>query len=75
MIECKEEHAIEIAKRGQQILYSQIGDMPLPVDIGIGHNYRDLTEYVQCPRCGGKGCGGCTGNGILPEKAAAKLQV
>lgn len=43
--EFPEHMAEEIAIRGQQILFSKLGDMPLPVDIGMGYNYRDLDEY------------------------------
>jgi len=40
----RENNALEVGKRGVQILDSMLGDMPLPVDLAIGRNYRDLEE-------------------------------
>lgn len=45
MIECPEHMAAEVAVTGQKILYDELGDMPLPVDIGIGYSFGSLVEY------------------------------
>ena len=44
IIECKEEHALDVGRRMQSVMDSMLGGMPLPVDLAIGPNYRDLKE-------------------------------
>jgi hypothetical protein len=72
MVEVPCAMAIEVAKKGQELLYSEINGMPLPVDIGIGYNYRDLVEYAKCPKCGGAGCSHCQ-SGLMPADQAKRL--
>jgi len=38
---------IEVGGNVVEIMHSQIGDMPLPVDLGVGPNWYALTEYEK----------------------------
>jgi len=40
---------LEVGAHVVELMHSQIGDMPLPVDLGIGPNWYALTEYEQSP--------------------------
>lgn len=44
LLEVPVERALEIGRDMQQIMYSAIGDMPLPVDLAIGRSWGALTE-------------------------------
>ena len=46
-IEVPAERAIEVGTHVVELMHSQIGDMPLPVDLGIGPNWYALTEYKR----------------------------
>lgn len=47
MIECREENAEKVAIRMQEVLYSEVGGMPLPVDISIGKSWGSLVSYKR----------------------------
>jgi DNA polymerase I-like protein with 3'-5' exonuclease and polymerase domains len=47
MLECREESAERVGRRMTEIMYSQIGDMPLPVDLAIGKSWGTLRDYVK----------------------------
>jgi uracil-DNA glycosylase family 4 len=44
IVECRAEHAMDVGARMKQLMYSKIGDMPLPVDLSIGDSYGRLKE-------------------------------
>jgi DNA polymerase I-like protein with 3'-5' exonuclease and polymerase domains/uracil-DNA glycosylase len=44
IIDCREEHVIDVGKRMAQIMDSKLGIMPLPVELKVGKNYRDLKK-------------------------------
>ena len=44
IIECREEHVIDVGRRMLKIMNSYLGRMPLPVELKIGKNYRDLEK-------------------------------
>jgi DNA polymerase I len=46
-LEVPADRAVEIGARVVEIMYSKLGDMPLPVDLAIGKNYGNKTEYVK----------------------------
>lgn len=45
-IECPASMAEAVARRAAEVLYSRIGDMPLPVDMAVGSNWYSLKEIV-----------------------------
>jgi DNA polymerase-1 len=47
MVECREENAEKVAMRMQEVLYAEVGEMPLPVDIGIGKSWGTLQAYKR----------------------------
>lgn len=46
-LEVPESRALEVGAKVVKIMESKLGDMPLPVDLAIGPNWYDLTEYKQ----------------------------
>jgi len=44
IIDCLEEHVLDVGKRMAQIMDSKLGIMPLPVELKVGKNYRDLKK-------------------------------
>lgn len=46
-VECRKENAERVAIRMQEILYSEVGDMPLPVDINVGYSRGTFVEYKR----------------------------
>jgi DNA polymerase I-like protein with 3'-5' exonuclease and polymerase domains/uracil-DNA glycosylase len=44
IIECKEEHVVAVGKRMITIMDSYLDKMPLPVELKVGKNYRDLKK-------------------------------
>jgi uracil-DNA glycosylase family 4 len=44
MLEVPENMALEVGREVQQIMYSELGDMPLPVDLAIGKSWGTLKE-------------------------------
>lgn len=48
-LEVPESRALEIGARVVDLMYSELGDMPLPVDLNIGRSLGNKTEYEQQP--------------------------
>lgn len=46
-LEVPEGMALEVGAKVVELMHSSIGDMPLPVDLGIGPNWYSLTEYAK----------------------------
>jgi DNA polymerase I-like protein with 3'-5' exonuclease and polymerase domains/uracil-DNA glycosylase len=44
IIECREEHVVDVGKRMAKIMDSYLDRMPLPVELKVGKNYRDLKK-------------------------------
>jgi len=47
VLETTADRAMIDGPRMVELMFSRIGDVDLPVDLAIGVNYKDKTEYVQ----------------------------